>query len=358
MLFHTYLQRIKYATKMTTFSYKNLDSIRSQDIETFLKSFDTVLTDCDGVLWNGPRPIKGSPEAIQGLRQLGKRVIFVTNNPRSRTDVLDKCINLGFGGCISDVITSSYLCARYLTLQNFKQKVYAFGSKGLRDELENVGIRHVGCGPDYSNDIRLSIEGQGLTVKGLKDPDPEVGAVIVSFSRDPPFNYERIVEITHYLNQKIAIDPGAGKEGNVDKETIDMPFIVSDPDPVIPAMNHETKQKVKVPGTGVFAAAVEAAVKRSPIIVGKPSSFVFNVISQDNPDITPERTLMIGDNLDTDIQLGKNCNLITLLVGSGIHSIHDLEHNQVSTDIVKSSLVPNFFASSLGVLVSHINNIL
>ena len=49
-------------------------------VESFLNSFDTVLTDCDGVLWNESEPIQGSPEAINLLRRLGKKVVYVTNN--------------------------------------------------------------------------------------------------------------------------------------------------------------------------------------------------------------------------------------------------------------------------------------
>ena len=97
----------------------------TQDIHNFLNSFDTILADCDGVLWNGPRSLDGSAEVIQGLRKSGKRIIFVTNNgTRTRQDVLDKCIKLGFGGEIKDVFTSSYLCARYLKMKNFNQKVF------------------------------------------------------------------------------------------------------------------------------------------------------------------------------------------------------------------------------------------
>ena len=122
---HQSLFTFQNITRMASTSiFKNIDSMNTQEVRQFLNSFDTVLADCDGVLWNGPCPLDGSVEAIQGLRNLGKRIIFVTNNgTRTRKDVLDKCIKLGFGGEIKDVFTSSYLCGRYLILKNFKQKV-------------------------------------------------------------------------------------------------------------------------------------------------------------------------------------------------------------------------------------------
>ena len=78
---------------------KNVDSMSTKEIDTFLESFDTILTDCDGVLWTGPLPIYGSADVIQGFRKLGKKIIFVTNNGiKPRKDVFEKCTKLGFGG--------------------------------------------------------------------------------------------------------------------------------------------------------------------------------------------------------------------------------------------------------------------
>ena len=76
-----------------------LDNLDEQGVVRFLSSFDTVLTDCDGVLWNGPEAIKGSPETINKLRDSGKKIIYVTNNgTKSRKEYVKKCQSLGFGG--------------------------------------------------------------------------------------------------------------------------------------------------------------------------------------------------------------------------------------------------------------------
>ena len=195
--------------------------------------------------------------------------------------------------------------------------------------------------------MRCGVEGQGLTVKGLHRPDADVGAVIISMTLDTPFNYERMVEIIHYLNQPI---------GNPDEGEIEMPFILSDPDPVIPAFSEETKEYIKVPGAGAIAAALESVVRRPPIFVGKPSKFVFEAIVQDNPEVTSCRTIMIGDNPETDILLGKNCNLQTLMVGSGVGSLEQIQSYQKANN-EKSNLIPDYYAASLKILLPHINDI-
>ena len=86
-----------------------LESIAEQEVLSFLSSFDTVLTDCDGVLWEGNAPIEGSPDVINLLRQAGKKVVYVTNNgTKSRKQYVKKCQDLGFGGEFTDIFTTSF----------------------------------------------------------------------------------------------------------------------------------------------------------------------------------------------------------------------------------------------------------
>eukprot|EP00095_Tigriopus_kingsejongensis_P004276 snap_masked-scaffold555_size137745-processed-gene-0.4 protein:Tk04276 transcript:snap_masked-scaffold555_size137745-processed-gene-0.4-mRNA-1 annotation:"phosphoglycolate phosphatase" len=66
-------------------------------IQSFLDSFDTVLCDCDGVLWLSNQAVPGSPETIKLFRDLGKKVIFVTNNSnRTRNNYAIKFRELGY----------------------------------------------------------------------------------------------------------------------------------------------------------------------------------------------------------------------------------------------------------------------
>ncbi len=107
---------------------------------------------------------------------------------------------------------------------------------------------------------------------------------------------------------------------------------------------------------------METASKRPPTLCGKPSEFVFEGISQMHPEIDAKRTLIIGDRLgamkswqtgsvfnhrrlnfrlDSDIRLGKLCGLKTLLVGTGINTMEDVEK------IRDDHLAPEFYARDL-----------
>ena len=91
---------------MSFVSCKRISDLSNPELDEFLSSFDTVLTDCDGVLWTGSYAINGSPEVVQALRKMGKKVIYVTNNStKSRKEYLKKVTDLGFGG---DVVSRKY----------------------------------------------------------------------------------------------------------------------------------------------------------------------------------------------------------------------------------------------------------
>ena len=172
---------------MSSVSCKEIEHLSNNEIDEFLNSFDTVLTDCDGVLWTGSHAIDGSPQVVQAFRQLGKKVIYVTNNStKSRNGYLKKVTELGFGGeevsydyslyidqitdlyrmligCIQhldyqpytvhfqkDIFNPAYLCALYLMQHNFSKTVYLFGSEGIVSELDLAGIKHIGFGVSLS----------------------------------------------------------------------------------------------------------------------------------------------------------------------------------------------------------------
>ena len=78
----------------STTEVKNLSK---SELSAFLSTFDTVMTDCDGVLYRGSGHIPGSPEMIQKFRDLGKKIIYVTNNSaKVRQEYVQKFKELGY----------------------------------------------------------------------------------------------------------------------------------------------------------------------------------------------------------------------------------------------------------------------
>lgn len=48
--------------------------------QTILDSYENLLFDCDGVVWEGSTLIPHVDKVLKHFRSLGKRIFFVTNN--------------------------------------------------------------------------------------------------------------------------------------------------------------------------------------------------------------------------------------------------------------------------------------
>ena len=325
--------KIRSSSKMASVCTE-VSSMSDSEVSTWFKSFDTVMTDCDGVLWVGAEPIPGSPEMINRFRDLGKRVFYVTNNStKHRREYKTKLEKLGFGGSMDEIIGTAYLAATYLEQINFDKSklVYVVGSSGITQELDDVGIKYLPIGPDSVP------EGGNWTLETLKfqplELNPDVAAVIAGFDINISFN--KILKGASYANR-----PGAV-------------FVATNTDEQFPMPGTE----LIIPGTGSMVQAVATAAGRQPVVLGKPSKFMFEIVQKRHPGILPERTLMIGDRANTDILLGKNCGLQTLLVGSGVHSLAETRVWEESHDTEQRRMVADFYVDKLGDLLDRVTQL-
>ncbi|XP_046429548.1 glycerol-3-phosphate phosphatase isoform X1 [Neodiprion virginianus] len=301
----------------------NLKSLSDEKIYEFLNSFDTVLTDCDGVLWMEMTPIKNSAEVMNKFHDLGRQTFYVTNNStKTREECLAKCIELNFHATKNNILCTSYLAACYLQDLGFKKKAYVIGSEGISKELEQVGIGHCGVGPD-------TIE-PGVPYKTFQK-DPDVGAVIVGF--DQHFSYPKLLKAACYLNDK------------------NVHFVGTNTDERFP-MDGD----IIVPGTGSLVKCVETCAERKAVIVGKPETYIAEAIIK-RFNINPKRTLMIGDRCNTDILLGTRCGFKTLLVLSGVTSLADVNTWKQSNSQDKLDLLPHYYVDKLGDLLPYLEKL-
>lgn len=210
------------------------------------------------------------------LKRNGKRVFFVTNNAtKSRADNVEKLRSMGFAAEVDDVICSSFSAACYAKDQGFK-KAFIVGEKGLIDELELAGL-------------------------AVTSADPAACDVVVA-GLDRHFSYDKMMLAQRCIQQ-----------GAV--------FVATNRDATYPA-----EGGLMLPGAGSIIAALETCTGKAPVVVGKPSPWFVEFVKQ-KVGAAPERVLMIGDRLDTDIAFGKLAGFRTMLVTeTGVHSRADLEN--------------------------------
>lgn len=287
-------------------------------IRHWLTTFDTVLTDCDGVLWLHNTAIVGSAAVIARLQALGKRVFLVTNNSsRTRAQFAAKAADLEYNVSAAQIVSTAHVAATYLHAQlaATDRWVYVIGSEGITRELDTLGVKHCGFGPDPGTTLAQLAAGEF-------QPDPRVGAVIVGF--DEHFGFAKLCKAATYLQQPQC--------------TVFVATSIDQRSPVRGAC---------IPGTGAMLRAVEEVAGRRALVLGKPDPMVLRALMAEN-DIRADRTLMIGDRCNTDVALGRNCGFQTLLVGTGISQLADVAR-------CADGEVPDWYLPSLGDLGEWLN---
>lgn len=290
-----------------------------------LAGADALLFDCDGVLWRGDAAIAGAAEALGRLEARGaKRLCYVTNNSsRTRQAYTEKLRRLGFPPAEPrQVFGSAYCAARYLShALPPGGSAYVLGGAALSAELEAAGVAHLGAGPAPAPDSAHF---------GARAPlDPSVRAVLVGY--DEHFSYGKLCLALRYLLR----DEGGG--GCL--------LVGTNRDHRLPLEGGSA-----VPGTGCLVKAVETAAEREAFIIGKPSRYIFECVASEF-GIDPARTIMVGDRLDTDILMGNNCGLTTLLTLTGVSTLEEVKGHVASNCPERQSLVPDYYVDSIADLL-------
>ncbi|BBM99829.1 4-nitrophenyl phosphatase [Marchantia polymorpha subsp. ruderalis] len=281
------------------------------DAAGLINDVDTFLFDVDGVIWRGGKVIEGVAETLDMLRDMGKKLLFVTNNStRSRKMFQEKFRSLGLAISEEEVFSSSFAAAGYLQSIGFPadKKVYVVGEEGIQQELEQAGIQYLGGPEDGEKKVEMG-SGKNLEI------DPNVGAVVVGF--DHHINYYKMT----YATLCIRTNPGCI-------------FIATNCDSVA----HFT-DKQEWPAGGTMVGSIRVSSETEPIVVGKPSTFMMDYLAN-KFKISKSKMCMVGDRLDTDILFGQAGGCKTLLVLSGVTDLKSL-HSP------KNTIHPDFYTNEL-----------
>src|SRR5882757_2050869 len=225
-----------------------------------------IISDLDGVAYRDDDPIASSVRAFRTWHERGVPYAFVTNNStKSSAQFAAKLTGMGIPATAPQVFNT--ISAVTLLLQQRwppGTPVFAIGEKPLLEALEQSGYQLTGM-------------------------DAEV--VVLGF--DSELNYAKL---------RTAIR--AALAGAT--------VIATNPDVLTPVKDGYD------PCVGVLTAAVAAAVPTAaPIVVGKPDPFMIEQALK-HLGTRKEETVMIGDQISTDIVAGQSAGLRAILIASDV----------------------------------------
>jgi glycerol 3-phosphatase-2 len=257
--------------------------------------YDVALLDLDGVVYLGPQPISGAPEALARARAAGMRLAFVTNNASRRPGTVAAHLReLGVPADDDDVVTSAQAAIRLIAQRaGAHARVLVTGSPALRDMVTDAGLRVVRTADDHPDAV----------LQGYWDQ----------------LAYADLAEAA------IAVRAGAL-------------WVAANADTTLPS------PRGQLPGNGALVGVIVTTTGRRPVVAGKPE---LPVHAEGVRRTGARNPIVVGDRLDTDIEGAFNATTDSLLVLTGVTTIADLAH-------AAPPHRPGFVAADLaGLLVVH-----
>ncbi|XP_039482226.1 glycerol-3-phosphate phosphatase [Drosophila santomea] len=303
-------------------SLSHLDKLPKTKVAEWLAGIDTIICRTDGVLWQENTPIEGSVEVVNAINSKGKRCLIATNECcLTNKDLFQKAKCLGFNVKEQDILSSSGAISSYLSDRKFKKKVLVLGGDGIRKDLKEAGFCSV------VNDLQPNDQKKIDFVRTLT-LDPDVGAVLVA--RDDNMIANELLVACNYLqNPKVL-------------------FLTTCMD------GFQLFGKKRIPDAGSLANAIEIIVQRKPTVLGKPNPRILGKLMESG-EIKPEKTLVIGNSLKTDILFASICGFQSLLVGCESGAFEEAEKIKKDGNEKKMKLVPDAFLSSLAPFLEYLS---
>lgn len=251
---------------------------------TALRSKKLFVLDMDGTFYLGDRILDGSLKFIEKLRETGRSFLFFTNNSSKTSDFYrQKLARMGCEVGLQDIITSGDVTIDILKREYPGKSVYLLGTPLLTESFERAGIRLVKKAPDL---------------------------VVLGF--DMTLDYQKLCDACEFIRG------GAG-------------FIATHPD-----FNCPTETGF-IPDCGAMAAFITASTGLKPRVLGKPNPETVDAVVS-LTGFAKNELVFVGDRLYTDIAIGVQNGVTSLLVLTGETGPEELAMSEIKPDYVFASL--------------------
>lgn len=228
--------------------------------------FKAYIFDLDGCVYRSDEPLPGAREAIERLREKGRKILFLTNNstgtPRGYAE---KLTGIGIEATPEDVLTSSEAMAIHMRRLE-RGRVYVIGEEALVEAISREGFEIVG-----------------------EEGAPQARYVVSGLDRGLTYG-------------KLSAACSAIFNGAI--------YLATNTDPVLP-----TKAGF-FPGAGAISSMIRGVTGVRPRVIGKPSKWIIS-LALSRMGVVAREAAIVGDSVETDIVAGRNSGLFTILISAG-----------------------------------------
>jgi HAD superfamily hydrolase (TIGR01450 family) len=238
--------------------------------------YEGYVFDLDGTIYLGNELLPGAKRLVLKLRELGKRVVFLSNNPtRDLKMYADKLTKLGLPTPTSEIVNTVVTMTQWLLQNHPDATVFPISEEPLKNSLREAGIR-------------------------MSEDPAEIDIVIASYDRT--FEYRKL---------QIAFDAiWFHKRARL---------VTTNPDRYCPFPGGRGE-----PDAAAIVGAIEACTgAKCEVNVGKPDPImletIMNVIGLEAKDC-----VMTGDRLYTEIRMALDAGMPSVVVLSGETTAEDL----------------------------------
>lgn len=231
--------------------------------------YNGYIFDLDGTIYLGNSLLPGAYRLIMKLRELNKRVVFLSNNPTRDVGMyVAKLEKLGLPTSEEEIVTTVFTTTQWLLQNAPNAVVFPISEEPLKRSLHQAGIR-------------------------ISQNPAEIDIVIASYDRS--FDYKKL---------QIAFDAlWFHKQARL---------ICTNPDFYCPFPGGRGE-----PDAGAVIAAIEACTGvKLEVNCGKPSPVMLNTIMS-VMQLDASQCITTGDRLYTEIKMGIDAGMDTALVFTG-----------------------------------------
>jgi HAD superfamily hydrolase (TIGR01450 family) len=248
----------------------------SDETEVPDRLYEGYIFDLDGTIYLGDELLPGAKRLIIKLRELGKRVIFLSNNPTKDPKMYaEKLGALGLETPASEIVNTVVTMTEWLLREHPEATVFPISEEPLKNSLSGAGIRM------------------------SEDPE-EIDIVIASYDRT--FDYRKL---------QIAFDAIWCYERAM--------LVTTNPDRYCPFPGGRGE-----PDAAAIVAAIEACTgTKCQVNVGKPDPIMLETMI-DLIGLDAKECVMSGDRLYTEIQMAKGAGMPSAIVLTGDTTDRDL----------------------------------